>query len=221
MSSAPTPAHSSLHFTLPYGDCNWKEWERGLLVPTVAVEEQGERVCSEFLTCSVAKPCSYWKCTRSGSGAVLLMSGGIFEPIGPIFKGYIAQSTSGALSHVVSMLWVTPVSPSGDRKPVLLWNWVVTWVLTLNRASILQKSFTKNAFPPPVFLSHLPPVSIHFTATSQGRDNLVLKVNFLGRCEQVRQKMGLSLLGLHCYCATKHSGFVTWPLTCPSLSKPL
>ena len=37
----------------------------------------------------------------------------------------------------------------------------------------------------------------------------------------MRQKVGLSLLGLHCYHAAKCLSFVRWPFTCPSVSKPL
>lgn len=117
------------------------------------------------------------------------MSGGIFEPLGPLCRGCIGQSTPGALSHVVSYV----VGSSS----VSQWREETSAPLELShnlgaetqQSKGLAEELTENAFPPPFFLSHLPPIPIYFTATSQGRDALVLKVNFLGRCEQVRQKM--------------------------------
>lgn len=204
----------------------WKEWDRGLLVPAAAgehpsccLEEHGETqfVLNFWPAVWIHLPVTTEGLWDRGLEQRCRCQQTFFEPAVPLCKGGVCQSTPVLRQVWHPRLWVTPVFPSGERKPLLVWICGVIPVLMLNSAQVLQKSLQKIFFFPsyPLFLSHLPPIPIYFIATAQGRDTLVLKVDFLGRCEQVRQKMGLSLLGPHCYAATKHSSFVTRPLTCP------
>lgn len=97
------------------GGCLYPQ-QQGSVLP-VPLEKQGERAwaCAEFLTCSLDKPTRYWRPMRPGTGAVLWMSAGIFEPTVSLYKGCVVQSTTAALMCVASRLWVIPVSFPVER----------------------------------------------------------------------------------------------------------
>lgn len=132
-------------------------------VPPVSLEEQAEQFvqnfCPQFL--QGLGQCCGWQQTF----------------LSPQCTGCTGQSTTGAVTGVTPRFSVTPVSFPAERGKSHCFGTVVTQGQMLSSASVLQQML----FPLyPLFLSHLHPIPIYFTGTFQGRDTLVLKVNFWG-----------------------------------------
>lgn len=135
----------------------WKEWDRGLLVPAAAgehpsccLEEHGERqfVLNFWPAVWIHLPVTTEGLWDRGLEQRCRCQQTFFEPTVPLCKGGVCQSTPVLRQVWHPRLWVTPVFPSGERKPLLVWICGVIQVLMLNSAQVLQKSLQKIFFFP-------------------------------------------------------------------------